>query len=261
PGRTADDRQVVDADRAPAEPLLALHRPHGLMQVFGRAALERVEPAPVERRVVAGEFHRAAEPEAAVPDRDADAALVQHHRLTRRRRRAVVGDRVARAGLDRQLRQAGALRQQRRPRAGGDDDIAAKALAAGRRHAHAIAIFLQARDLAVLINLATGRAHHARQFGDVAVRTQAGVAWKAHHAGHAFAQRRLVAHVGGAVDDLAGHAHFRQRRQLGGKVVESALRPEDVIDALLGVLALQAVTLDPLRQLRARLEQDRRAHR
>src|SRR3546814_5500642 len=81
--RAADDRHVVDADRSPAEPFLALHRPDRFVQVLRRAAFERVEPAPVERAVVAGEFHRAAEPVAAVPGRHADAALVQHQRPLR----------------------------------------------------------------------------------------------------------------------------------------------------------------------------------
>src|SRR5690606_35614207 len=180
PGRTADDRQVVDADRAPAEPLLALHRPDRFVQVLGRAALEGVEPAPVERGVVTGEFHRAAEPEAAVPGGNADAALVQHHRLLRRQCRAVVGDRVALAGLDRQLRQPRTFGQQRRPRAGGDHDVAAQVFAARRRRAHAVAIFLQAPYLALLLDPTAGLAHHARKFGHVAVRAQARVAGEAH---------------------------------------------------------------------------------
>src|SRR3546814_5802400 len=68
--------------------------------------------------------------------RHADAALVQHQRPLRRQRRAIVGDRVALAGLDRQLRKPRRLRQQRRPRTGRDKHVAAApfALRGGQAH-------------------------------------------------------------------------------------------------------------------------------
>src|SRR3546814_2989518 len=58
-------------------------------------------------------------------------------RSLRRQRRAIVGDRVALAGLDRQLRKPRRLRQQRRPRTGRDQHVAAApfALRGGQAHA------------------------------------------------------------------------------------------------------------------------------
>src|SRR3546814_12729449 len=80
------------------------------------------------------------------------------------------------------------------------------------------------------------------------------VAGESHHADHAFAQGRLVAQVGGAVDHLAGDADLGQRRQPGGQVVELAPVVEHVVQAQLGEPALQVVAFHPPRKLFARLE-------
>src|SRR5699024_6975312 len=63
PGRAAQQRQVVAAQRPPAVPLLLLPGPDRLAQVLRRATLERAQAAAVEAAVVAGELHRAAEAE------------------------------------------------------------------------------------------------------------------------------------------------------------------------------------------------------
>src|SRR5690606_4246120 len=103
-GGTADDRDVVATHRPPAVPALPDLGADRLVQVLGRAALERTEPALVEADVEAGELHRAAEPEpavtpAVVPGGDADRALAQDQRATRYQRRQRTGDQIALARL------------------------------------------------------------------------------------------------------------------------------------------------------------------
>src|SRR6478672_1526852 len=52
PEHAADDRQVVEGHRPPAEPLLAQGRTERLARVFARAAFQRAEAARVEAGVV-----------------------------------------------------------------------------------------------------------------------------------------------------------------------------------------------------------------
>src|SRR5690606_24655465 len=124
---------------------------------------------------------------------------------------------------------------------------AAAALAAiGDAHAHAVAFRQQRLDPATFLDQAAALAHHPRQFGDVAVRTQVRVVGETDRTNHALAQRRLVAQVGTAVDHLGRDTHAVERRALGHVVFEVAAVAEHVVQAGLAELAVQAVAAYPV---------------
>ena len=122
---------------------------------------------------------------------------------------------------------------------------------------HALAVFAQPVQGAVLNDLAAAFAHRARQFGEITIRPQRGVAAEAQCTGHAGFQRRLLRFVGAAVDRFHHHAQFAQQRQFVLAVGERAGIAIDVILAGFDEFALQCVTLHPVGEPTARIVEQR----
>src|SRR4249919_1138434 len=122
---------------------------------------------------------------------------------------------------------------------------------------HAIAYRIDRFERAVLHDLAATLAHQPRQLIDITIRTQHRIAVETQRTGDTRLERRFHRFVVAPVDGLDGNPELAQRGHFLLLFREGTRVAEDVVDAGLGELALDAVVAYPLRQPRARIvEQD-----
>ena len=227
------------------------------MQIFRRAAAQRVEARAVQRRVVAGKFHRAAEPVARAPRRDADGALLQHERNPRTERRPRKRDRVALAGLDRQSK-SGLLRQRRRPRAEREHDLASGKISAARTHARdARAVALDRIDARALLDHAAFRAHEPRQRIDITIGPEVRIARIEIAGDDAGLQCRFHRMHVRRIERLDRQIDLGQRARQPARVLEVGLVAEHVQRAARFELAIERLRAHEILDQPARVHQQR----